>query len=96
MDMRNILSNCASKVGYEIKFYHLQYSDCTTYLHQFWSLISYNIISNYRFLCVARLLPFKDEDTQEQPSKPSKCKAVENMATTCHPGQLYVIFDICL
>ena len=29
MDMRNILNNRASKVGYEIKFYHLQYSDCT-------------------------------------------------------------------
>ena len=53
MDMRNILSNRASKVGYEIKFYYLQYSDCTTYLHQFWSIISYDIISNYRFLYVA-------------------------------------------
>ena len=36
------------------------------------------------------MLPFKDEPTQEQPSKPKTVKA-----TTCHPGQLCVIFDNC-
>ena len=49
-------------------------------------------VKMFIFLCVAQILYFKEQDPQKQPSKQYQ---VENMATTCYPGQLCVVFDVC-
>ena len=52
-------------------------------------------VKMFIFLCVARMFHyFKEQDPQKQPNKHSDYQ-VENMATTCYPGQLCVVFDVC-
>ena len=52
----------------------------------------YIAVKMFIFLCVARMLYFKEQDSQKQPSKHYQ---VENMAATCNSGQLCVVFDVC-